>query len=107
MTHAVPLAGLKWLRAEGANWPAKLSYTRNDEERLWTEAAIAWAKSEGCMSAAGQSDEHLSESDDSGYDSFELFDEEDDDAAFEGFDEGNDDDAAFEDEGDDDEGDPE
>jgi hypothetical protein len=40
------LAAVKWLRDQGAAWPAVL---RRDQ-RQWTDDALTWARAEGCTS---------------------------------------------------------
>jgi hypothetical protein len=37
------LAAAQWLRAQGAEWPAKLRWHQD-----WPPAAVAWARAEGC-----------------------------------------------------------
>eukprot|EP00953_Heterococcus_sp_UTEX-ZZ885_P036949 19016-Heterococcus_DN1.PRE.6 len=53
------LAAAQWLRQRGAEWPAVLSFEDTtgggdeDEEvvtRVWTGAALAWAREQGCTS---------------------------------------------------------
>jgi hypothetical protein len=45
------LAAAKWLREQGAEWPAQLYWHRE-----WSVDAVAWARAEGCTSAAVETD---------------------------------------------------
>eukprot|EP00953_Heterococcus_sp_UTEX-ZZ885_P017511 9799-Heterococcus_DN1.PRE.1 len=40
------LAAAKWLRQQGAEWPAVLKY----ESRAWNTDVVQWARDEGCTS---------------------------------------------------------
>jgi hypothetical protein len=40
------LAAAKWLRQQGAAWPAKLV---NDNGKAWPGESLAWARAQGCI----------------------------------------------------------
>jgi hypothetical protein len=40
------LAAAKWLRQQGAQWPAALRWTG----KVWPDDALEWARAEGCIS---------------------------------------------------------
>jgi hypothetical protein len=40
------LTAAKWLRQQGATWPAVLKYNG----KAWSGKALAWARGEGCTS---------------------------------------------------------
>jgi hypothetical protein len=45
VNRSFALAGCKWLRQHGAEWPAVL---QNGSGTQWLDAAVQWARSEGC-----------------------------------------------------------
>jgi hypothetical protein len=54
LTDALNMAGAgnqlhaaQWLRQHGAEWPTELGY---DENELWSDRLVAWARAEGCDS---------------------------------------------------------
>jgi hypothetical protein len=44
------LATAQWLRAQGTEWPAVLTYEVDDELLQWEGAVLEWARAEGCTS---------------------------------------------------------
>ena len=47
--RAENLDAMKWLKAQGAIWPAELSHTDTDGRlEVWHADVVAWARSEGC-----------------------------------------------------------
>jgi hypothetical protein len=40
----------KWLRQQGAEWPAVLLYKQNFVAMSWRGSTLDWARSEGCTS---------------------------------------------------------
>jgi hypothetical protein len=46
VNRSTALAGCKWLKQHGAEWPTVLQH--NSTSTQWSDAAVKWARSEGC-----------------------------------------------------------
>jgi hypothetical protein len=57
------LVAAKWLRLQGAEWPAVLAGRTGLRIKCWSGAVLAWARQEGCISPLGQDERYASNSD--------------------------------------------